>query len=153
MAFQFFSQNIGPFWVPYISCPDMPIDCHGTQQNLESNEDSEIWQKAKRHMVVVGRSVTSFLDGRYTDEGTEIAQKELTEATKERIDAMTASVAKKKTFRQPKKPQKATIRIQYEEKVEHVKKISEYLSQPGMSASDVGRHTFQFFLRNEVGED
>ena len=39
------------------------------------NEDSEIWQLAKRRMVTVGRIITAFLDSRYTDEGTEIAQK------------------------------------------------------------------------------
>ena len=117
------------------------------------NEDSEIWQEAKSLMVVVGRPVTSFLDSRYTDEGTEIAQKELTEAAKERVDAMAASVAKKKTFIKPKKPEKKTTRVQYDAKIEHVKKISEYLSQPEMSGSDVGRHTFHFFLRNEVGEE
>ena len=117
------------------------------------NEDSEIWQEAKRQMVAVGRSVTSFLDGRYTDEGTEIAQKELTEATKDRVDAMTASVARKKTFEQPKKPPRQTTRIQYDAKIENVEKIANYLSRPGMSGSDIGRHTFHFFLRNEVGED
>ena len=117
------------------------------------NEDSEVWQKAKSHMVVVGRTVTSFLDSRYTDEGTEIAQKELAEVTGDRVDAMTASIAKKKVFRQPKKPQKTTTKIQYDAKIEHVEKIAEYLSQPGMRGSDVGRHTFHFFLRNEVGED
>ena len=64
------------------------------------NEDSEIWQKAKRQMVEVGKSVTSFLDARYTDEGTEIAQKELNEATMDRVDAMAASVAKSFSWRQ-----------------------------------------------------
>ena len=46
------------------------------------NEDSEIWQEAKRRMVSVGRSITSFLDGRYADEGTEVAQKDLAEAAR-----------------------------------------------------------------------
>ena len=60
------------------------------------NDDSEIWQEAKHLMVAVGRSVTSFLDSRYTDEGTEIAQKELAEATKDRVDAMTALLPRKR---------------------------------------------------------
>ena len=117
------------------------------------NEDSEIWQEAKRLMIVVGRSVISFLDSRYTDEGTEIAQKELAEATKDRIDAMKASVAGKKTFIQPKKPPRTETRIQYDAQIKDVRKISEYLLRPEMSGSDVGRYTFNFFLRNEVGED
>ena len=70
------------------------------------NEDSKIWQEAKRLMAVVARPVISFLDSRYTDEGTEIAQKELTEATEDRIDAMKASVAEKKIFIQPQETSK-----------------------------------------------
>ena len=114
------------------------------------NEDSEVWQEAKRLMVSVGRSVTSFLDGRYSDEGTDIAQKELTEVAKERVDAMKASTAKASHFKLPTKPAKTTTRIQYNAKIKEVKSISEYLGRSGMSGSDVGRHTFQFFLRNEV---
>ena len=116
------------------------------------NEDSEIWQEAKRLMVTVGRTVTSFLDGRYSDEGMEIEEKELTEATKKRIDAMRASIASRKSFEPPKRPKKSTTRIQYDANIEHVESISEYLGRSGMSGSDVGRHTFNFFLRNEVGE-
>ena len=117
------------------------------------NEDSEIWQQAKRLMVVVGRSVTSFLDARYTDEGTEIAQKELEKATKERVDAMKASTAERKEFKVPKKPPKKIMKIQYDAKIDHVESIAKYLARPGMSGSDVGRHTFHYFLRNEVGEE
>ena len=141
MAFQFFSRSIGPFWVLYIfvskHADKLPWDT--TKSGI--NEDSEIWQEAKRLMIVVGRSVISFLDSRYTDEGTEIAQKELAEATKDRIDAMKASVAGKKTFDQPKKPPRTEMRIQYDAQIKDVRKISEYLLRPEMSGSDVGRHT------------
>ena len=117
------------------------------------NEDSEIWQIAKRLMVTVGRPITAFLDSRYTDEGTEIAQKELTEVAEERVDAMAASVAQQKTFKLPQQPKKTTLRIQYDAKIKDVRSITEYLSRSEMSGSDVGRHTFHFFLRNEVGEE
>lgn len=117
------------------------------------NEDSGLWQLAKRHMITVGRAVVSFLDGRYTDEGTEIASKELQEASgTERISVLAAAVAKPQTFRPPPKPAPTTTSIQYQARVEHVKKIATYLKRPAMSGSDVGRYTFQYFLRNEVGE-
>ena len=115
------------------------------------NEDSDVWQEAKRLMVSVGRSVTSFLDKRYSDEGTDIAQKELTEVAKERVDAMKASTASTSHFTTPKRPPKTTTRIQYDAKIKHVESVTEFLGRPGMSGSDVGRHTFHFFLRNEVG--
>ena len=117
------------------------------------NEDSEIWQKAKRLMVTVGRHITAFLDGRYTDEGTEIAQKELAEVAEKRVDAMAASVAQQKAFKLPQQPKRTTVRIQYDAKINDVRRITEYLSRSEMSGSDVGRHTFHFFLRNEVGEE
>ena len=68
------------------------------------NEDSEIWQQAKRMMVLVGKSVTSFLDSRYTDEGTEVAQAELEKITKERVDSMKASTEQRRAFQPPANP-------------------------------------------------
>jgi hypothetical protein len=44
------------------------------------NEDSVVWQEAKRAMASQGRVVISFLDKRYNDEGTEIASADLQEA-------------------------------------------------------------------------
>lgn len=114
------------------------------------NEDSKIWQEAKRLMVSTGRPVTSFLDKRYSDEGTDVAQKDLTEVAKERVHAMKASTSETSHFRLPSRPPKTTMRIQYSAKIKEVESISEYLGRPGMSGSDVGRHTFNFFLRNEV---
>lgn len=117
------------------------------------NEDSEVWQIAKRAMVAVGRPVVTFLDRRYTDEGTTIESKELTEVSKGQMSALAASSGGKTTFSVPKKQPKLTTRIQYDARIADVERVAEYLSNPGMSGSDVGRHTFNFFLRNEVGED
>ena len=118
------------------------------------NEDSEIWQKAKRMMVLVGKSVTSFLDSRYTDEGTEVAQADLEKITKERVDSMKASTEQRRAFQPPTiSKKKTTMRIQYDAKINQVESIAKYLSRPGMSGSDVGRHTFHYFLQNEAGEE
>lgn len=118
------------------------------------NEDSAIWQMAKREMASLGRSVVSFLDSRYTDEGTEIASKDLQEASGERrISVLSAAVAKPKLFSPPKAIESDIIRIQYDAHVRDIKSIAKHLKKPGMSGSDVGRHTFHYFLRNEVGEE
>ena len=45
------------------------------------------------------------------------------------------------------------MRIQYEAKVADVKRVGKHLRQPGMSGSEVGRYTLDFFLRNEVGDE
>ena len=118
------------------------------------NEDSEIWQQAKRMMVLVGKSVISFLDSRYTDEGTEVAQADLEKITKERVDSMKASTEQRRAFQPPTiSKQRTTMRIQYDAKINQVESIAKYLSKPGMTGSDVGRHTFHYFLQNEAGEE
>jgi hypothetical protein len=115
------------------------------------NEDSAIWQEAKRHIATVGRAVITYLDSRYSDEGTEIASDDLDEAAGERVSVISAAVSKSRTFEPPKRSPPATTRIQYDAKVKDIKRIAEYLGRPGMGGADVGRHTFNYFLRNEVG--
>ena len=117
------------------------------------DEDSAIWQQAKRLMVTVGRSVVSFLDSRYTDEGTEIHPSDLDEAAGQRVEVIRASLGTNRSFRRPQPPPKTTVGIQYTAKIAHIEMIGDYLSNPGMSGSEVGRHTFFYFLRNEVGEE
>lgn len=117
------------------------------------NDDSGVWQEAKRLMVAVGRPVVTFLDSRYSEEGTSIDMKELSEASQGAVSAMQVSTSKKATFVVPKRPAKTTTRIQFDAKDEHIESIARFLMRPSMSGSDVGRHTFNYFLRNEVGED
>lgn len=117
------------------------------------NEDSAIWQEAKRHMNNVGRKVISFLDSRYTDEGTDVVSADLQDAAGERISVMSAIVSQKRVFNPPERPPSQDMRIQFDAKVIDVKRIEEYLGRSGMSGAEVGRHTFHYFLRNEVGEN
>ncbi len=117
------------------------------------NEESAIWQEAKRHMVKAGRIVIGFLDKRYTDEGTEVAPAELHEASGRRVSIFTAAVATARSFSPPKAPAPATTQIQFKAKDTDIRKIASYLRKPGMGGSAVGRYTFIHFLKNEIGGD
>lgn len=117
------------------------------------NVDSNIWQEAKRYMTTVGRTVISFLDGRYTDAGTEVQPSELKTAAGDSISVMTASVTQTQKFLPPKEAPPQTVSIQYSALVSDVKRIRKYLGRSSMSAGDVGLHTFNHFLRNEVEEE
>lgn len=116
------------------------------------NEDSAIWQEAKRVMAAVGRQVVSFLDGRYTDDGTEVTSADLKSAAGESVSVIRAAVSHKSTFTPPKSPAPKVVKIQYDALVTDVKKISDHLGRRSMSGVDVGRYTFEYFLRNEVGD-
>lgn len=117
------------------------------------NEDSSVWQEAKRNMSSVGRQVISFLDSRYTDEGTEVPSADLKEAAGKSISVISAAAAPRTAFALPKKPSIPTTSIQFEAKLEDVKRIAQYLGRRSMSAREVGRHTFDYFLKNEVGDE
>lgn len=116
------------------------------------NEDSAVWQEAKRHMTTVARMVITFLDGRYSDEGTEVVSADLQVAAGDRVNVMSAAASATRKFDPPKRPPPVTTRIQFDANVADVKRIAKYLGRPAMGGADVGRHTFHHFLRNEVGE-
>jgi hypothetical protein len=69
------------------------------------------------------------------------------------MSVLTAAVAQARSFTRPKVVRPRTIRIQYDALVANVQKIETYLRRPGMGGSEVGRYTFNWFLKNEIGED
>lgn len=117
------------------------------------NEESSIWQEAKRQMVTTGRVVIGFLDKRYGDEGTEIATADVQGAAGEKVSVFSAAVARARVFKPPQAPTQRKTKIQYEARTEDIKKIASYLRKPSMGGSAVGRYTFNYFLKNEVGGD
>jgi hypothetical protein len=119
------------------------------------NEELAVWQEARRHMVTVGRVITGFLDSRYTDEGAGvgIAPTELQDASGNAMSVLTAAVSQARSFTRPSVVRPPTIKIQYDALVTNVQKIETYLRRPGMGGSEVGRYTFNWFLKNEVGEN
>lgn len=117
------------------------------------NEESSVWQEAKGHMVKVGRVITGFLDGRYTDEGTSVASADLQSVSGRSMSVLTAAVSAPKEFRPPKATPPSTMKIQYDARRADVRKIETFLRRPGMGGSEVGRYTFTHFLKNQIGED
>jgi hypothetical protein len=123
-----------------------------TTTKASVNEENAVWQEAKRHMVLVGRVVTGFLDKIYSGEGTEVGRADIQESSGKPISIFTAAVAQPKTFKPPVKPAARTTKIQYDAKIAEIKKIESYLGQT-MGGSKVGRYTFDYFLENEVGKE
>lgn len=150
-----FQPKHRPFLGTVFFVAKYPEELPWTTTKSGINEDSFVWQSAKRQMASLGREVISFLDGRYTDEGTEVPSKDLQEAAggAARVSVLSAAVATPKTFKAPTATDVGTIRVQYDAHVTDIKRVAKYLRKPGMSGSDVGRHTFNYFLRNEVGEE
>ncbi|MGN6705564.1 MAG: ATP-binding protein [Rhodanobacter sp.] len=117
------------------------------------NEESSVWQTARRLMVVVGRQVTTFLDRRYTSDGTEVALDDVKEAAGEVKSVLDVSRLSKKAFATPTKVAPEEIKIQYFARVAHVEAIAKYLRRSNMSGAKVGQYTFEYFYKNRVAVD
>jgi hypothetical protein len=116
------------------------------------NQESGVWQEARRKMISAGRQVTGWLDNRYSGDGTEVSPADVRNAAGQTNNALAASASKKQNFRIPQKAPPKEIRIQYSALVEDIEKIAKYLRRPGMGGAEVGRYTFEYFLKNRVSE-
>jgi hypothetical protein len=106
-------------------------------------------------MADVGRQVTSFLDRRYGEAGTEVTPAELNEVSGKDISAFSVVASAKRTFKATDKKARPTeeTSIQYKVKIKDVDRVKTYLGKRSMSNSDVGRYTFDYFIDNQVGEE
>jgi hypothetical protein len=129
-----------------------PEDLPWTTTKSSVNEESAIWQEARREMITIGRVITSVLDRRYTEDGTEIAPRELQRLAGAPVQLLTAAAANQRNFKPPPAKSSKTTKIQYTADVSDVRRIEAHLRRPGMGGSEVGRYTFQYYLTNEVGE-
>lgn len=129
-----------------------PEDLPWTTTKASVDQESLVWQQAKRNMAVLGREIVGFLDRRYTDEGTEVAPEELVEASGNNVSLLSASVSSQKTFEAPPPKLVEDVTIQYPAKIAHVNKIRAYLGRAAMSAREVGKYTFDYFYKNEANQ-
>jgi len=127
-----------------------PEDLPWTTTKAGITTESMVWQTARRQMVAVARPIISYLDRRYTLEGTQLDPEQLQEASGSTVSVLAAAASERKTFSAPVMKKQAKKTIQYQAKLEDVERIERYLRRPGMGGSAVGRYTFNFFLENEV---
>lgn len=148
-----FQPKHRPFLGMVMFVSDVPESLPWTTTKASINEDSIAWQRAKREMVNTAKAIIKFLDRRYTESGTEVDSAEMNEARGGSVNPLASSSAKPQTFRPPAPKRDSTTRVQYDAKVADIERIGKHLRQPGMSGSEVGRYTLDFFLRNEVGDE
>ena len=115
------------------------------------NEENVAWQEAKRNMAALARPIISILDRRYNDnesDRNDIAVLAGTTTT----TSFDASVSQARALSIPEKKKKtATTTIQYSALTSELQAIKKHLGRSTISGSSVGRLTFDYYLRNEVG--
>jgi hypothetical protein len=130
---------------------DQPENLPWTTTKSSINQDSAVWQHALRVMGTVGKQITSYLDSRYSDDGTEITTDELAKVAGKAESALGAITHGSRTFK-VSRGKKDTTSIQFTVKISQVNEVKSYLGKKTMSNGEVGRHTFDYFLENVVRE-
>jgi hypothetical protein len=114
-----------------------------TTTKASINQESAVWQHALRVMNSVGRQVTSFLDKRYSDDGTEISITDLAEAAGKPTSAFATPANNASTFRVTKQ-KKTTTSIQITVQISELDEIRSYFGERNMPNTEVGRRIFEY---------
>jgi hypothetical protein len=150
-----FLPNFQPKHRPFVGLvfftSEQPEKLPWTTTKSSINQESAIWQHALRVMGTTGKQITGYLDKRYSDDGTEITVDELSQVAGKAESALAAISNKPRMFQVIKK-KKNTTSIQYTVKIAEADEVRGYLGRRTMSNSEIGRHTFDYFLENVVRE-
>jgi hypothetical protein len=119
------------------------------------NTESRAYILARNKMAVLARPVLSFLNGMYAaGEPEELAERKVASTVKAATlsDAIKASspTFKAVVVRQLAIP--STVTVQYSARIKDVDAVRKHIGRPTWSASKVGLHTLEYFVKQECGK-
>jgi len=128
-----------------------PLSLPWTTTKRDLNKESPIYLFVKGRMAVAARPVISFCNRKYgPDQDEQPIEREISkEVTPASLGELTSRKSTVFTPPQVVKTPKTTTRIQYDAENSDLEKVRKHLRKPRMGASDIGRHTFDYFLRQE----
>ncbi len=115
------------------------------------NRESAVWQHALTVMGAVGKQITSYLDGRYDDDGTDITVDELRAVAGKAEPTLRSISSAAHTFRY-ERVRRQDSSVQFRVLNKDLVEIKAYLGRRSMSNGEAGRYTFDYFLNNVVRE-
>jgi hypothetical protein len=128
-----------------------PMALPWTTTKRSLNRESSIYIRTRNRMALAAKPVLSFISKKYpSDPDTTPAERGI---AKSMMIATPAELAtpKASSFFIPIPPPapKLKQRVQYDVKISDLDKIRNHLRQPRLSASRIGEHTFDYFLKQE----
>ncbi len=136
----FYSKN--PFSLPWTT----------TKRGL--NRESLIYLEARGRMIIVAKPILRFLENMYSSEDIEKeGQRRIAQEVKP-IDVRELTGSPTVAFEPPKviPPEEATTRVQYNAKNRDLDRVRKCLRKSRWGAAQIGRHTFEHFLKTECPE-
>lgn len=152
---QFHSKYRAFIGIAFFFSPD-PSALPWTTTKRGINRDSLVFQRAQPRMATVGRQVLAFLTRLYPSDLAEAPAEREVAASVERQDVRQLATRGPAEFKAEVKKRRGVadkIRIQFDATTRELERARRCLGQPSLSRVRVGREAFEYFLRNECGND
>ncbi len=128
---------------------DDPLKLPWTTTKRGLNSESPVYLRARNRMQSVARPVYSYLESLYKSQG-EVTPEERSAAKEVTQADILTTVRTPSTFAPPRRRRKTDkTGVQYSVNNSDLALVREHLRSPGMSASAIGQHTFDYFLEQE----
>jgi hypothetical protein len=146
---QFHTKYRGFIGLVFFSSPN-PLELPWTTSKRGLNQESLVFQRVKARMAVVGRPVLSFLNEMYSSEEKERAPQRAVAESIEALDVRELTSRSQAAFLTRARPLvEDTVNVGYIAKWSEINRVRKSLRKSDMSASKVGRYTFDYYLKRE----
>lgn len=146
---QFVPKYRGFVGLVFFYSPD-PLELPWTTSKRGLNRESLVFQKVRARMAVVGRPVLSFLNEMYSSEEKERAPQRAVAESIEALDVRELTSRPQTAFMTRARPLvEDTVNVQYIAKRSELNRVRKSLRRSEMSASKLGRYTFDYYLKRE----
>jgi len=150
----FVSKFRGFIGVAFFFSPD-PSLLPWTTTKRGLNLESRVFQSARKEMNLAGKPVLTFLNNMYpTEPAEEIPERKMADLlVPADIATLTSRAQTPFTTRGKATARKrSTVSVQYKAEKADVERIRKRLSDPDLSVSKIGLHTFLYFLEQECSQ-
>ena len=119
------------------------------------DRDSIVFQRAQPVMALVGRQVLAFLNRWYPSEQTEAPAERAVAVAVERQDVREIAGRTARQFKADVKRKRGAdkVKIQFDVTDAELARARRCLGKPDWSGVRIGRHAFEYFLKNECGNE
>jgi hypothetical protein len=117
------------------------------------NREALVFQLARNRMTSVGKPVISFLNDMYPSDMAEHPPERIVAERVVQQDFRSVLQKSPTPFRVARPPApRRTARVQYDASLRDLERIRKAIRRPGLSASEIGRITFDHYLKTECAE-
>ena len=135
---------------------EQPLSLPWTTTKRAINRESAVFIHTRNLIVTMSKPIITFLNRQYpSDSGTEVGD------IRDAVDGVKLvsfrEIASKPTggfsYTPPKRREKKNDWVRFQAPIASLDRVRRHLRRPSMSPSDIGKHTFDHFVKTECGTD